>query len=285
MCILSYLPADAELDTDGLWTGGINNPDGHGWAIAHDGRIYVGKSLNLAEALDGFEAARKAHPGGDALFHSRWATHGAINPVNCHPFYVGQSKKTVVGHNGILPAAAHPGKGDPRSDTRKFADEILSTRYRRLDKKRAFQALSGWIGNHNKLVILTVDPRYRRNAYLVNEHAGQWDTGTGIWHSNSDYLGVPAWLGKYTSAIALKALDHDDHYATLAQDEADLYHNGRCFICNDGAVNAWEICADCGTCQDCFELDRDCQCYWRGAKQADYDRPAGAYRYLPDTMR
>lgn len=132
MCILSFLPPEATVDVNGLWNGGINNPHGHGWAIVETDRVVVGKSLDLAEALESFVAARERHPAGPALFHSRWATHGSVNLPNVHPFVVGGSELTVVAHNGILPTEAHPAKGDDRSDSRKFADEILPTRFRRL---------------------------------------------------------------------------------------------------------------------------------------------------------
>lgn len=276
MCILSYLPAGIPVDEDGLWNGGINNPDGHGWALVADNRILVGKSLSLSQALDDFAAARKAHPNGDALFHSRWATHGSVSTANVHPFYVGGSKRTVVAHNGILPASAHPSKGDDRSDTRLFADEILSTRYRRLDKVRAMHALTQWIGSYNKLVILTVDDRYRHNAYVVNEDRGQWDDQTGIWHSNGDYLGLPAWWHRYnTSASTLggKTSTGKGKYAGYSGDAVGALtgdyasdDSPLCLICNYGEVNAVGFCRDCGTCQDCFEVVADCMCYWQGAK-------------------
>ncbi|AZS06879.1 glutamine amidotransferase domain protein [Mycobacterium phage Raela] len=277
MCILSYIPAGIEPDSDALWNGGLSNPDGHGWAIAAHDIMLVGKSLNLNEALDTFEAARKQHMDAPALFHSRWATHGAINEANCHPFYMGGSRKTVVGHNGILPGDAHPSESDPRSDTRKFADEILSTRFRRLDRQRAFYAMTQWAGRGNKLVILTVDDRYRERAYLVNEEAGIWDTETGIWHSNTDYLGTPRWMtsGKGYSWPTTVG-------GARVQLEAD---DPKCLICNWGYINTVGFCDSCGTCQDCFEWRDDCQCY---VKQSDMDN-AGQWwsdddEYAPEKL-
>ncbi len=270
MCILSFLPAHAELDTDALWNGGISNPDGHGWAIAdtRNGRMLIGKSLKLSEAIGSFQAARKATPGMPALFHSRWATHGSVTTANVHPFYVGGSELTVVGHNGILPAAAHPAKGDDRSDTRVFADEILPTRYRRLDKPRAFQALSQWAG-WNKLVILTVDPRYRRNAYVVNETAGQWDGVSGIWHSNSDYLGLPKWLD--TGSYTFSRRDPDTGAYVLGTREGSKSPDNECYICELGTVGASGICSECGTSADCLEHRSHCECYWPEVLRRDIE--------------
>jgi glutamine amidotransferase len=246
MCILSFLPPEATVDVDGLWNGGICNPDGHGWAIVEPDRIVTGKSLDLAEALESFVAARERNPAGPALFHSRWATHGTVDLQNVHPFVVGGSELTVVAHNGVLPAEAHPEQGDDRSDTRKFADEILPTRYRRLDRRRSQDALSRWCGRSNKLVILTVDSRYQRNSYLVNEGLGRWDADTGIWHSNEDYLGV---------AIPIASTPRG---------------RSRCELCWWGEVDDQGYCGQCRSCCDCYEHIRECLCWNRDA--ARYER-------------
>ncbi|AYE99639.1 glucosamine 6-phosphate synthetase (plasmid) [Mycobacterium paragordonae] len=241
MCILSFLPAGVGADVESLFNGGISNPHGHGWAIVTGERVLVGKSLDLTEALDGFAVARDEHLEGPALFHSRWATHGGLGVSNVHPFSVGGGRRTVVAHNGILPRIAHPEPGDERSDTRKFADEILPTRFRRLDRPAAFKALSAWCGSGNKLVILTVDPRYSSNAYVVNEEAGQWDPTTGIWHSNGDYRAA-YWAG----------------YGGVDISGVDV-----CEMCGYGTAGATGYCDVCGSCQDCLEPARECLCYLR----------------------
>lgn len=256
MCILSYLPANVAGDEMDLLNGAIANPHGHGWAITDRDRILVGKGMVAENVLDEFVDMRKRFPAGHALFHSRWATHGNVDTENCHPFTVGHNPLTVVGHNGIL--SCTPEKSDPRSDTRLFADEILSTRYRRLDKPRAMTALTNFIGSYNKLVILTVDPRYKRNAYLVNEKAGNWDKLTGTWHSNYDYLGYQRYgtytPGSYTeTSVVGKAVAQLGSKA-IAADWAD------CDMCY-GYVGKSGFCVDCGTCEDCYEERDDCQCW------------------------
>ncbi|GAT05413.1 glucosamine 6-phosphate synthetase, contains amidotransferase and phosphosugar isomerase domains [Mycolicibacterium fortuitum subsp. acetamidolyticum] len=246
MCILSYLPPHTPVDVDGLFNGGLHNPDGHGWAIVAGESIISGRALDLADALDAFATARERYPDGPALFHSRWATHGSVRLDNVHPFCVGGSQLTVVAHNGILPTAAHPARGDDRSDTRVFADEILPHQFRRLDKAGVQRALSQWCGKGNKLVILTTDPRYRRSAYLVNESAGQWDTETGIWHSNGDYIAAPKWPATIGHTALL-----EDYYDC-------------CAVCGDGRIDDRDgYCVGCQSCQDCMEHRRDCMCWSR----------------------
>ena len=245
MCMASYLPSEVDVDVDGLFNGGISNPDGHGWAIADPrlGAIIMGRSLKLEEALDKFIDARRRYPSGPALFHSRWATHGSKSIANVHPFLVGGSHKTVVAHNGVLPFAAHPGKGDDRSDTRLFADEILPTRFRRLDKLSVQQQLSKWCTKSNKLVILTVDPRYQSMSYLVNQSMGEWDDKTGIWHSNGDYREpFGRWAPPSTKS---------------ARESADAFMRGDwdCQFCGMGEIDRSGYCRVCSTCEECgFEM-------------------------------
>ncbi len=245
MCILSYLPPGAQVDADGLFNGGLSNPDGHGFALVSKGYIITGKFLNLDEALTRFVEARERYPEGPALFHSRWATHGGVNVGNVHPFLVGGSHRTVVAHNGILPDEAHPAKDDDRSDTRKFAEEILPQRFRRLDRPGVQQALSHWCGKFNKLVILTVDPRYRQNAYLVNEEAGLWDSYTGLWHSNSDFLDYPSWRRSAGQGAPLTDAGYEDP----------------CIWCGCPGIDGSGYCEECASCQDCGEHVRECMCW------------------------
>lgn len=246
MCIVSYLPPGVPVDVDGLFNGGLHNPHGHGWAVVTDGTVMVGKSLDLADALDEFCEVRERYPEGAALFHSRWATHGSIGVANVHPFLVGGSAATVVAHNGILPKAAHPEAGDDRSDTRKFADEILSRQFRRLDRRGVQHALSQWCGVGNKLVILTVAARYQHNAYIVNEAAGCWDYRTGIWHSNTDYEAYPSWCDGSQAPVGVS-----------------LFAEDYCALCGYGLIDANGYCDECRSCQDCMEHVRNCLCWNR----------------------
>lgn len=300
MCILSYLKPGVAVDEDGLLNGGLSNPDGHGWAITDtkNGRIVIGKSMDLLEALDGFLAARKDLPDEHALFHSRWATHGTLDTSNVHPFIAGHSEQTVVAHNGILPREAHPRKGDTRSDTRLFADELLSTRYRRLNRERVQQALANWITSANKLVILTVDPRYRHNAFLINSHQGTWDKETGIWHSNFDYEAMPKWIGKKGTTTGYyngywqepkayqgawpnaKATTHQLR-AKVAELAEAAEAEDMCVYCTE-RVNSGNVCTVCGTCQDCLEAQRDCLCFSRLVAEQDEEREYDAWISSPE---
>lgn len=268
MCILSFLPEGIPLDDDGvdsLWNGGISNPDGHGWAIADGDKMIVGKSLRLDEALVEFTEAREKYLG-PALFHSRWATHGSVRVGNCHPFLVGKSHQTVLAHNGILPKDAHPKKGDDRSDTAILAEEILPRRWFRLDKPTVQRSMSQWAGSYNKVVILTVNPRYRQNAYIINEAAGEWDNTTGMWHSNGDYLTPYKWKStQWTSSTGdtYEWSSKDRDWVKSARESADAFIDmGECYFCTQ-PIDPNGYCTYCGSCEDCMEHERDCLCYMR----------------------
>lgn len=246
MCMLSFIPAGKSLcDTTvtSLYNGGVANRDGYGWAIASSrGLILMGRSLDLDTALEQFIVAR-SKDDGDAMFHSRYATHGSVRLGNCHPFLVGNSHKTVLGHNGVLPKSVQPRNGDDRSDTAIMAAELLPSQYRRLDRPRTRKALSDYCGRGNKLLILTVDTRYRETAYLINESAGTWDRGA--WHSNYDYLGYSGRTYRATTA---------DEYVEIFDDPTACYECGQ-------RVNDYGLCTTCLTCQDCLEQFDECLCF------------------------
>ncbi|MFE3278408.1 class II glutamine amidotransferase [Nocardia sp. NPDC059239] len=80
--------------------------------------ILVGRGMDAEEVIDDFTAVRRRYPDRPALFHGRYATHGAVSIDNCHPFRLGRDRRTVLAHNGVLPRRVRPAPYDPRSDTR-----------------------------------------------------------------------------------------------------------------------------------------------------------------------
>ncbi|CCF63614.1 hypothetical protein [Nocardia cyriacigeorgica] len=186
MCILTFVKPGIAPNLDNLRAGALANPHGHGYAIHTGTDILVGRGMNADTLIDEFAAARSRHPDGPALFHSRLATHGPRNRDNCHPFAVGGDERTVMAHNGILPANVHPKPGDLRSDTRIAAENFLPARpFGSLDSWSGRERLEQWLGT-DKMVLLTVDPAYRHPAYIFNEHRGHWNEGS--WYSNDSYL-------------------------------------------------------------------------------------------------
>lgn len=257
MCMLTFFPHGVQPDVEALANGAVANDDGHGFAIVHGDRLIVRHGMDASNMIAKFTALRAELPDGPALFHSRLGTGGSVSRRNCHPFYVGDDRMTVVAHNGILPNTAQPFKGDWRSDTRYAAEEILPTRFSDIGSKRWRRRLTKWLGKHNKLVFLTVNPNYWQNAYILNEEAGEWNGG--IWYSALDYL-YPGCRGYYTG-VGTRSLW--DSSTTL-------------FTCDQCLFRTLDIeigyCWKCGACADCGSIRGFCDCYIPPHMQDDVER-------------
>lgn len=254
MCMLTYFPPGVQPNAARLTNGATWNDDGHGFAIVSKGQLIIHRSMDADYLIAQFVKMRALHPKGPALFHSRWGTGGKRAKENCHPFRFGNDSQTVVGHNGVLgDPSVQPGKKERRCDTRIAADEIMPS-YADLDNALVMDDLAQWIGPGNKFVILTANPKYKRQAYIVNEKRGVWDGG--VWYSNSDYEDYA-----YLSATA------DDSALAPANAWKDT-----CEFCGQmgaGIDDASGYCLTCGTCVDCLNEREECECAWAEKFYAD----------------
>jgi glutamine amidotransferase len=225
MCLLTFLPAGVQPNLDSLRIGATHNPDGHGYAIIAGDRLLTGRGMDAARVIAEFARRRANHDDGPALFHSRFGTHGSNSLANCHPLPVGGDPRTVIAHNGVLPRDVHPARGDRRSDTRIAAETFIpSLGPLRLARTRA--TLQRWMGPHNKLVILTIDPAFRQPAYLLNADQGIWHEQA--WYSNDGFRPSPAPLG--ADWVTCRQCSS----ATPTSDD-ECWTCGGCLICSDPA--------------------------------------------------
>jgi len=250
--MLSYFPDGVMPVRSHIANGADLNPDGHGYAIVTSGRqLIIRKSMDADELIEDFMHQRRDNLDGPALFHSRIATSGLVDITECHPFKVGSDSRTVVAHNGIL---FTPPAGSTRSDTHIFAEDMLP-RMGSLDHNRGFRAVERFAGRGNKLVILTVNPLRRRNAYLVNAEAGCWVAGA--WHSNYDYEG--SWWTDCEPAGFQHGAGKTGKPTVIRYGKSVF----RCEIC--GAYDAVSlgdgICEVCNSCNDCKMHITQCMCY------------------------
>ncbi len=220
MCLLTFVPAGVRPDLGALHNGSVINDDGHGFAIVTDSGLLVRHGMDAAALIEQFAAARAALPDGDAMFHSRLGTSGLPGLDNCHPFRVGGDRRTVLAHNGILPVRV--AKTETRSDTRIAAEQLIPA-MGSLRSRRTRLRVERWMGPHNRIVVLSVDRRYRQRSYLLNEESGIWDGG--IWYSNNGYRPWPD--------LALER-----GWCT-------------CLTCDGPLAEADQNCSWCGSCTDC----------------------------------
>ncbi|WP_326554653.1 class II glutamine amidotransferase [Micromonospora sp. NBC_01813] len=252
MCLLTFFPAGQQPNTNALYNGAMFNADGHGWAIVAGDRLIVGHSMKDEQAIEEFATARLRAPQGPAIFHSRFTTHGDTNLSNCHPFYVGRDRRTVLAHNGVLPANVQPRKGDHRSDTRIAAERFIPG-VGSLHLKRTRLRVEKWMGSHNKIAILSVNPRYKESAYLLNEKAGSWDDG--IWYSNDGYL-------PYVFTPSTGWSTYYGKTGTGWPSEKPVIEDPvQCRVCDQETERAQEICDWCNSCLDCSMGATECLCY------------------------
>jgi len=185
MCYIQYLSPGVTPALEQLQNAAKLNPDGYGWVIPvaplRGGLLFM-RTLDAQEAVDTFMAARIRCPDGPAAFHCRYSTGGELSSANCQPVSAGGS--TLIMHNGYMFDTA-----DGRSDTRVFATEILP-RWE-LDDLGRRALLESTLGKGNKVLILTSEPRYNQQVYLLNGDSSTctWE-GSRRWHSNDDYTGA-----------------------------------------------------------------------------------------------
>jgi len=275
MCMLCVIPPHVTPDRDMLINSALNNPHGFGFAIAvpDEQRIISERSMNADESINRFLEVRSQYQDGYATWHARYATHGSKVIENCHPFVVGNDLRTYLSHNGILDVDVP--KGDDRSDTRIFAEELIPALggVTALDNPWVFDMLEDYTSG-SKVAILTVDPKAKHELYLLNEHLG-WEDSSGVWWSNQTCY-LDAWVTDYRSKDFAKY--DDEEYDVQAWLKASKQSNiskwinkpvdgkiqcGACdYVSTEKEVADYEnACYNCGYCFECDAIASWCDCY------------------------
>lgn len=191
MCLIAHAPAKSRIKMDLMENAYDNNSDGWGIVYAHNGRLYVCKRMdNFAT----FKAVMNVVPDDVPLgIHFRYATHGAKDLTNVHPFQLlsitdGDPMDLCMMHNGVISSTSTWSKGtdDKRSDTSLYVDMILKPilkAHPEMAFNEAFIRLVGRdIGGGNKFLLLAGDGRHS----IVNESSGHTDKESpDVWYSNA----------------------------------------------------------------------------------------------------
>lgn len=171
------------------------NADGTGIMFANNGKVIVRKALKtVQEQVDLFNHYTKSVTNGainELIIHSRLATHGLKNELNCHPYQVLDKEKdgdeVWCMHNGIITCKGSDLEKD-KSDTYNFLNyyvrPLIKGKLHLLDDIQFIEMLSSFIGKGNKLVFLD----HTGKSYFVNKDSGIIFKGK-TWLSNS-YSGI-----------------------------------------------------------------------------------------------
>lgn len=177
MCQAIVKPAGILIEKAVLLRAWESNSDGAGFAVrTESGHIDIHKGFFKFKS---FWKVYKRFEHLDCLIHFRWATHGANDRENCHPFALGDS---AVIHNGIL-SKFLPHATDKRSDTRLFIEEYLAPAVKEAGVSTGTFLTTPWtkhfleslIGS-NKIAALTPE-----GFVILNETYGEHFQG--VWYS------------------------------------------------------------------------------------------------------
>lgn len=180
MCLILIKPKNATnyLTFERFCNALDNNPHSVGICYLNDNneleiRRYVNPTKGKRDIYDMIKDREQY------AIHFRYATHGAIDLSNCHPFKV--SDDLILMHNGVM---SDFGKIDTnKSDTRNFCDSFLAGYIKSVGSSvindEDFKAdMLKIIGSYNKLLLIDKD----FNFSIINEKAGVWREG--CWLSN-----------------------------------------------------------------------------------------------------
>ena len=189
MCMAIFKPAGKNIPIDYLKTSFASNPHGCGIAFADGSSVTIRKGLWTWEQF-----LSEYSPRGNMamLIHFRWATHGAQNETNCHPWQLLNGKLAMI-HNGVLPIEC---ADEALSDTGNFAKLVLEPMLasHNADNPALRFLIESAIGPANKIAIMDK----AGTAVIYNETSGEWQDG--VWFSNSGFR---------PKAFTYSALDDD----------------------------------------------------------------------------
>lgn len=180
MCMMIYHPHGAEpFEREEFADFHRKNPHGFGaiWR-APGGKVRMRKGmLTLAESYSLYR--RLLANGVETMaLHWRFATGGARNGDNCHPYAVRPG--LVMMHNGVLTQVRRTAE---LSDTRCFIANHLRPALRGqpdlINDPGFRKELGAWIGPANKLLFWQAG---RSEPIIINEGRGVWHRGR--WMSN-----------------------------------------------------------------------------------------------------
>lgn len=179
MCIAIAKPAGLVITKEILQQCFHCNPDGAGFCVEIDGKLVINKGYFTFED---FYTAFLPYKNLKALIHFRIRTHGEVDEVNCHPFFITEDIAFI--HNGIISDVPYH---KDKSDTRIFKEQYLQpivANYgeEALTSPIISRLIEKFIGG-SKFVFMVKD---QEEFILYNKNMGNFSK-EGIWFSNMSW--------------------------------------------------------------------------------------------------
>lgn len=177
MCIILVKPRGVELPSEeylqNMW---VNNPDGAGFMYCENGQVVIRKGfMNYRDFISALY--KYVDIDTPVVVHYRWATHGLVDGLRCHPFAVHGKNKTYMvtdlgmAHNGVLHEFAD--FKSQKSDTQLFVEQYVSKlspeALREPDVKCKMYSI---IGSTSKLAFLDKNGNLTLYGHFIHDSNG-----------------------------------------------------------------------------------------------------------------
>jgi hypothetical protein len=166
MCVIIYKPLGETISLETVQQAWERNSDGAGYTKMTSAFTTTKKGfMSWKSFRKEFKKEGLGSSKIECVMHFRIATHGAINPTNCHPFYTPDGTR-VLYHNGMVSGFGNK----DYSDTRDFFESVIS----KIDRKSTEKVLT-LAGTQAKYLMI--------EDGVVNIY-GDWKEEKGCFFSN-----------------------------------------------------------------------------------------------------
>jgi predicted glutamine amidotransferase len=194
MCLILQLNKESQITEEQFKKNLEKNSDGTGIMFANNNKIIVKREIDSKDKQVNLftkyvKAVTQTKSLSEVFVHSRLATHGEKDLLNCHPYEVltGNTKQPELYcmHNGIIGTVdlVEKDKSDTFNFLKYYVKPLLEGRIDLLQNSHFQQMISKYIGTGSKLVFLD------STGLTTFIHKEQGTIYKGCWISNT-YSGI-----------------------------------------------------------------------------------------------
>jgi predicted glutamine amidotransferase len=191
MCLILQLNKESQITEEQFKKNLEKNSDGTGIMFANNNKIIVKREIDSKDKQVSLftkyvKAVTETKSLNEVFIHSRFATHGKKDLLNCHPYEVlaGNTKQPELYcmHNGIIGTVdlVEKDKSDTFNFLKYYVKPLLEGRINLLQNSHFQQMLSKYIGIVSKLVFLD------STGLTTFIHKEQGTIYKGCWISNTN---------------------------------------------------------------------------------------------------